>query len=180
MRFFTVFFILLLPQLSHAVDVVDLSQLSLVAESENSISQIVDLGQDVRRGVEARAQLEAQPLIDLNEPLAGDLRHFLLSVNFIEKSTEKNLLEGQVAARTFTSDNQAVATIRLESQQASWTGIMVLPFNGETMIKIGSKLGDNKKRIYRFFYNNLSILPLIEESKLLDEESILLRQISPQ
>lgn len=164
MRLLTALFFLLLPQLSHAVDVVDLSQLSLVAESENSINPIVDLGRDVRRGVEARAQLEAQPLIDLNEPLTGDLRHFLLSVDFIEKSTEKNLLEGQVAARTFTSDNQTVATIRLEPQQTSWTGIMVLPYNEETMIKIGSKLGDNKKRIYRFFYNNLPILPLVEEN----------------
>ncbi len=120
---------------------VDLSRLNLT---------VIDLGQDLRRGVVARVQLQPQADLDLSEPTEKNLYHYKVTVSFTDKKTGENLGEGQAAARIF-ADKYATSTVRLEPQTAEWTGFVLLPTE-EVMIKIGSKLADGKKRIYRFFF----------------------------
>ncbi len=160
MRLLIATLLLFNPALAHTADIVDLGQLQLVTEPFNAPASISDLGRDVRRGVEAQVQLEPQPLLDISEPLDGNLRHFLISVFFIETKTGQELLEGQVAARIFTPDKRIAKTVRLEPREFQWSGVLVLPSEGETMIKIGTKLADGKKRIYRFFYNQQPVVQM--------------------
>ena len=162
MHLIIVTLLFLVSSVAHAANVVNVSQLQLGAESFVSSAPIVDLGQDRLRGVEARVRLEALTLLDISEPLDGNLQHYLISVVFIETKTGKELLVGQVAARTFTTDNQIANTVRLEPQQTQWTAILTLPSEEQTMIKIGSKLPDGKKRIYRFFYDQRPVVTLPE------------------
>ena len=121
---------------------VDLSRLNVT---------VIDLGQDLRRGVVARVQLQPQAALDLSEPAEKNLYHYKVIVSFTDKKTGENLLKGQAAARIF-ADKYATSTVRLEPQTAEWTGFVLLPTEEEVMIKIGSKLADGKKRIYRFFF----------------------------
>ncbi len=153
MQLFIAILLLLTPSLAHTASVIDVAKLHLEPEPFSTSVVINDLGQDIRRGVEAHVRLEPQLLLDISEPLGGDLQHYLISVVFVEEKTGEELLEGQVAARTFTHDRRKARTVRLEPQQHQWTGVIELPSEGETMIKVGSKLPDGKKRIYRFFYD---------------------------
>jgi hypothetical protein len=152
MHLIIVALLLFAPIITHAANVVDIEQLQLKAEPVDSSVPIADLGQEIRRGVEARARLEAQPLLDISEPLDGGLRHYMISVAFIEAETGKTLMEGQVAARTITPNKRVAETVRLAPRDYRWTGVLVLPSAGETLIKIGTRLADGKKRIYRFFF----------------------------
>ena len=140
--------------LSQAAAVVDIGQLQLVDVPVSAAAQPVDLGQDMRRGVVARVQLEPRAELDGSSGQTGTLQKYLLSVSFVESETGKLLLEGQVAARLFSKDKRIADTLRLEAQENNWSGLLTLPAEGETLIKIGSKLNDDKKRIYRFFYNS--------------------------
>ncbi len=171
MQLFIAILILLAPSLAHTASVIDVAQLQLEPESLSTSVVINDLGQDVRRGVEAHVQLEPQPLLDISEPLAGDLQHYLISVVFVEEKTGEELLEGQVAARTYTSNRRKARTVRLVPQQHQWTGMLELPSEGETMIKVGSKLPDGKKRIYRFFYDQRPVVPIPKELALPESKS---------
>ena len=155
--------LLCVPSLNQAAQIVDVGKLPPVAESYVAPGTIIELGYDQSRGVKARAQLETKPILEANDPLGGHSSHYLISVVFTDVATGKLLLEGQVAARTVTSNNQALKTIRLEAQPLKWSGLLTLPSKGETMIKIGSKLSDGKKRIYRFFYSHDPIAPLLEK-----------------
>ena len=148
--FMTLLFII--PALSHASDVVDLGAGRSRVESFGAASSVSDLGKEMSRGVEARVQLEAQPRLDASVPLDRNMHHFLITVVFVDTKTGRELLEGQVAARTFTARERVAETVRLEPEQGRWIGVLRLPLSGETLIKIGSQLADGKKRIYRFFY----------------------------
>ena len=163
MQLFIVILLLLTPSLAFTANVVDVGLLQLEPEPFSNSAVINDLGQEIRRGVKAQVQLESQPLLDISEPLDGNLQHYLISVVFLEEKTGKELLEGQVAARTFTSDSRSARTVRLEPQQRQWTALLEIPSEGETMIKVGSKLPDGKKRIYRFFYDQRPVVPIKEE-----------------
>lgn len=166
MQLFIVILLLLTPSLAYTDNVVDVAQLQLEPEPFSPSVVINDLGEEIRRGVKARVQLESQPLRDIEKPLNGGLHHYLISVVFLKEKTGKELLEGQVAARTFTPDRRMARTVRLEPQQHQWTGLLELPSEGETMIKVGSKLSDGKKRIYRFFYDQRPVVPLADEPTL--------------
>lgn len=152
---FVVVLLLLLPTLAQAADVVDLDQVQATfSTAETEAPASVDLGTDVRRGVEAHGRLEARPMLDLSQPLAESMHHFAVMIRFRQQDDSKILLEGQVAARSFSADDRVMQTVRLEVQGDEWTGDLALPATGETMIKIGSKLADGKKRIFRFFYDS--------------------------
>lgn len=141
----------------------DLELLPALDESSFGSVPLGDLGKDVRRGVEAQALLESQPLLDISEPLEGDLQHYLITIVFTDLGIGKALLEGQVAARVSNAEQRMTDTVRLEPQQNQWRGILRLPAEGETMIKVGTKLSDGKKRIYRFFHNRQTVMILPEE-----------------
>ncbi len=163
MRSYLFIFLLLVPSFSFAAQIVDVGQLILNAKPLNLPAAITSLGQDVRRGVEARVQLETQPLLDVSEPLADGWHHYQISVVFIDKLNGNQLIDGQVAARTFPEDRRQIKTVRLEPQELQWTGQLILPSEQETMIKIGSKLSDGKKRIYRFFHGPPPVINLPDE-----------------
>jgi hypothetical protein len=74
-------------------------------------------------------------------------------LEFIRTATGESLLAGQAAVRVFGANNRVTQTVRLEPQDGQWTGKVLLDTGGESLIKIGSKLADGKKRIYRFFFN---------------------------
>jgi hypothetical protein len=120
----------------------------------------IALGQEIHRGMEARAFLEPLPLLDLSTPLTNGLKHFLLSVEFTKSRSGKVVNIGQAAARTFMTGNRSAQTIRLEPKGKRWTAVLILNTEKETLIKVGSKLEDGKKRIFRFFFNT----PISEDS----------------
>lgn len=158
--FFTLLF--LAPSFAHSAAVGGGGQLKMSTSAADS-APIRDLGRDTHRGVEARVQLEPQPLLDRSESLTKNLQHYLISVVFIDIKTGKELVKGQVAARTITTIKRISKTVRLEAKPLRWTGMLILPTKGETLIKIGSKLGDGKKRIYRFFYDWRSVVAISKD-----------------
>ncbi len=161
MRLFLFILFISTSFLTQAAAIVDIGQLQLVVEPASAPVQPIDLGQDVRRGVVARVQLEPQPL-GVNSAGHGGPHSYLLSVSFVESETGTLLLEGQVAARMSSEDRRIAGTLRLEPQENNWSGLLTLPAEGETLIRIGSKLSDGKKRIYRFFYNPRPAPQLLE------------------
>ena len=160
MPLFILAFFLIVPALAQSANFVEVPKASLSSTSLVNPGNRINLGKDVRRGVEAQVYLESQQQLDINQPLQGDLHHFLISVVFTDVRTKKNIREGEVAARTILPSGRSKATtIRLEIQGNSWTGMLALPSAGETTIKLGSKLPDGKKRIYSYFYNPKPSLP---------------------
>jgi len=147
------FLLLLTPSITISATVVDLGNLQLSPVVNVVSPPITDLGMDRIRGVEAQAQLVPQPFLDISNPLESGLNHYLISVEFLDEASGKALPEGQVAARTFTLENHIADTVRLEPQENQWRGALILSSNWETLIKVGCKLSDGKKRIYRFFFN---------------------------
>lgn len=165
MRLFFFILFIVTPLSSHAADVVDSGQ-QLFEEPIIATVQSVDLGQDARRGVVAIALLEPQRTEDKDTGQAEDLQTFRLSVSFVESETGKLFLEGQVAARLFSAGKRIADSVRLEPQESNWSGLLPLAAEGETLIKIGSKLNDGKKRIYRFFYKPLPAPQTLEGGEL--------------
>lgn len=151
------FLLIMNPLTSFAADIVDVSQLAALSQNQEPAQQVIDLGQDIRRGVEARAQLVPQVSTGEDATLSGNAALYTLSVSFIDGKTRQVLLEGQVAARAYNSENNILKTVRLEPQQLFWAGSMPLAQDRETMIKIGTQLTDGKKRIYRFFFRPSAI-----------------------
>jgi len=106
----------------------------------------IDLGRDSYRGVQIAAQLS---------PVPGSSRgeDYLLSVSFFSVKSGKPLEEGEVAVKVTSPDGRTAAPLRLNPVDGVFRTKIRLSRKGESLVKIGSKLADEKKRIFRFFYN---------------------------
>jgi hypothetical protein len=153
MRYLYFFLFVLFPFSTYAGNVVNVGQLNISPSGPGISNEIIDLGLESRRGVEAHVSIAPQPALDLEQSLAQNSRYFLLSLEFIKTATGESLLAGQAAVRVFSANNRVTQTVRLEPQEGQWTAKVLLDTRGESLIKIGSKLSDGKKRIYRFFFN---------------------------
>ncbi|WP_020676229.1 hypothetical protein [Geopsychrobacter electrodiphilus] len=153
MRFFLLLLLIISPFNSLAANPVDSSKLPLSGMLPDLKSATVDLGVETRRGVSAHVRLDPQPAPELSKPLAPGFKYFLLSVVFSKGQTGTSIMSGQAAARTYSDNSQKTKTVRLESAGDNWSALLTLNTKGETLIKVGSKLEDGKKRIFRFFFN---------------------------
>lgn len=108
-------------------------------------TQKINLGKDVYRGVVATAQL--MPLANIE----GGNTH-LLVVSFLAEESGESLRKGAVAAKITSPDGKIGTPIRLNPSDDTFQAEIQLSKKGESLVKIGSKLADDKKRIYRFFY----------------------------
>lgn len=136
-----------------AADLVDLSTISL-ANSQTLAEETLHLGKSTRRGVTAEAWLEPVPAtLGSETPAREEGGHFRIKVEFRNASSGEALLDGQVAVRTYTPDAQQAETVRMTAGEEFWSAEVWLSEDAETMLKIGSKLSDGKKRIYRYFFN---------------------------
>ena len=106
----------------------------------------VVLGQDSYRGVSAAAKLRKLPATD------GRSETYLLTVRFDETKSGRQIQQGDVAAKIIAPNGSVGVPVRLLPEGGVFQTIIVLAREGESMIRIGSKLNDGKKRIYRFFF----------------------------
>lgn len=146
------FFSLAIIQNSSAADSADFS--SVTQEKSPSARGALSLGREVRRGVIADAWLDPVERPSVSTSLSPDdnLATHRIRIIFTIEKTGETVLDGQTAARIYTGTGQATDTVRLEGENEVWSGFLHLPDTQETMIKVGTKLTDGKKRIYRFFY----------------------------
>lgn len=114
-----------------------------------SHAQVIDLGQDVYRGVIAQAQLNR--LID-SAASAGKVS-YLLSVSFVDEKRGVPMADGDVAVKITAPDASVAQPIRLQPIGGTFQADIYLESTGESLLTIGSKLSDEKKRIYRFFHS---------------------------
>lgn len=152
--FFILVALLLLSQAVYAADIVDLSTLSTTGPAPGlALAPEVALGKEVRRGVEAWLWVTpADSDLSLrNEQSAALFRHEA-RVQFVDIRTGEQVDGGQAALRVFLSDAEKPQTVRLEEVEGGWKAEVDLALDRENMLKVGTKLADGKKRIYRFFY----------------------------
>lgn len=146
-------FILLLILMGHpayADNHVSVAPLAMPQESAPpGQDQAIDLGQDVYRNVIAKAQLNR--LIGSAE-INGKVG-YLLSVSFVDEKRGLPMMDGDVAVKITTPDASVELPIRLQPIDGAFQTEIYLESTGESQLKIGSKLSDDKKRIYRFFHS---------------------------
>ena len=105
----------------------------------------IDLGKAAYRGVVATADLKPLP----NMP-GGET--YLLSVGFSSQDTGRPLSEGDVAVKVISAKGKSAVPIRLNPVAGRFQAEIQLSMAGESEVRIGSKLADKKKRIYRFYF----------------------------
>lgn len=112
----------------------------------------IQLGSEVYRGVVATAQLKWLPEPVEGEVLPPDKSQYLLTVSFSKEKSSKIMPKGDVAVKITSPDEVTEAAIRLIPTEGAFQAAVLLDQDGESLLKIGSKLPDEKKRIYRFFF----------------------------
>lgn len=167
--FVTISFIFVLSLNPVAAAVVDLSRLNPPSQNSQNPQPIrnqpasqplkptsvrrIDLGQELVRGVLARASLVAATMESSASKSLQQNPRYRIIVTFREVKSGKELLSGQAALRLFGEDDRTLDTLRLIVEEQAWRCWVDLPKKGETMIKVGSLLDDRKKRIFRFFFS---------------------------
>ena len=123
---------------------------SVTAAVQNSYlassSQIIKLGTDEYRGIVATAQLQQLP---------GDAAtdgNYLLTVSFSTTDDSSVPQNGDVAVKILSPDEHTSDPVRLNLIDDYYQSEIQLSGNGEFLITVGSKLDDDKKRIFQFFY----------------------------
>jgi len=146
--------LLIVVPASHAADVLDLSRLPDSAVTDDRAGKVekLPLGKELQRGVETEAWLELLPKDNLHGDMITDIPTHRLRVRFVELKTKSLIEDGLVAARIFYEGRRKPRTLQMLCEEGVWSVDIRLPGNAETLIKLGSKLEDGKKRIYRFFY----------------------------
>lgn len=117
------------------------------AAVQHASGQTIKLGTDAYRGVNATAQLHQIPG---GTAAAGK---YLLTVSFSTKSGGKVLQKGDVAARISAANRRTTDPVRLNLIDGSFQSEIQLSTKGESLITVGSKLDDDKKRIFQFSYS---------------------------
>lgn len=128
------------------------SQLLPVGTAEADHYQTVDLGSDVYRGVVATAQLKRLPESVEGGALPAGKGQYLLTVSFSGEQRGEVLSKGAVAVKITSPEERISEPVRLDPTEGIFQAAILLDLNGESLVKIGSKLADDNKRIYRFFY----------------------------
>ncbi|PLX95614.1 MAG: hypothetical protein C0619_01105 [Desulfuromonas sp.] len=113
------------------------------------VSRVVELGSDTYRGVVATARLEIPQQSGTSG--SGEAVVCQLLLNFSSAASGQPLTEGDVAVKVGETDRRLADPVRLNPIDGGFRAEVTIARGGEALLKIGSRLDDDKKRIYRFY-----------------------------
>ena len=112
-------------------------------------ARVVELGSETYRGVVATARLQIPQ--QSGESGSGAGVSCVLLISFASAASGQPLTEGDVAVKLGEVAGRLGRPLRLAPGDGGFSAVVTISRGAEWLLKIGSRLDDGKKRIYRFY-----------------------------